>query len=147
MAQIEANSLHVAIFERVLIDRGPVLAEVARRIDVRAAMIRHGDEHHAVAVDVAGFRKGLFVGLPDPVNDRRLSRIGRRSMIEVPAQVDDSHFFLLPRGPTRCPAGRNAVAPGSALYRAAARTAPAALRRGGADGRWHGTSLQAPPAR
>ena len=58
-------------------------------------MIRHGDEHDAVALNVSGFDKGLLVSLPDAVNDGRLSRIGRGSMIEFPAQIDRFALFCL----------------------------------------------------
>ena len=34
-----------------------VLAEMARRVDVGAAVVGHGEEHHAVALDVAGIRR------------------------------------------------------------------------------------------
>ena len=94
--QIEANSLHVAVLKRIFVDRNAAHAEVTRRIDVGAAVVRHGEEHHAIAVHVSGFDEGLFVGLPDAVDDRRLSRIGRGAVIELPAQVDHSHGSLLP---------------------------------------------------
>src|SRR5439155_11016778 len=96
MAQVEANSLHVAVFERVLVDRDTALAEVPRRIDVGAAMIRHREEHHAVAVHISGVDERFLMRLPDAVNDRRLTRISGRAVIELPAQVDHSHGLFLP---------------------------------------------------
>src|SRR5262245_55615849 len=45
-------------------------------------------------MDVARFGKGFRVCLPDAVNDRRLARIGGRAMVELAAQVDDSHPAL-----------------------------------------------------
>src|SRR5213080_5241902 len=96
MAQVEANSLHVAVFERVLVDRDTALAEVPRRIDVGAAMIRHREEHHAVAVHISGVDERFLMRLPDAVNDRWLARISRRAVIELPAQVDHSHGLFLP---------------------------------------------------
>src|SRR5205823_2621754 len=96
MAQVEANSLHVAVFERVLVDRDTALAEVSRRIDVGAAMIRHREEHHAVAVHISGLDERFLMRLPNAVNDRWLARISRRAVIELPAQVDHSHGLLLP---------------------------------------------------
>src|SRR6266849_3755954 len=65
-------------------------------------MIRHGEKHDAVALNIPGFDKGLFVGFPDAVDDGRLSRIGRSTMIELPAQIDYSHFKSPPFdcGPT-----------------------------------------------
>ena len=56
-----------------------------KRIDVSAAVIRHGEEHHRVALHVAGIDEGLLVRLPYAVNDRRLPRIGRRAMIKLAA--------------------------------------------------------------
>jgi len=97
VAQIEANSLHVAVLERIFVDRRPVLAEVAGSIDVGAAMVGHGEKHHAIAVNVAGFDEGLLVGFPDAVDDRRLPRIGGGAMIEFAAQVDHSHGAFLRR--------------------------------------------------
>jgi len=83
--EIEADAFHIAIFEWILVDRCPALSEVAGSIDVRAAMVGHGDEHHAVALNVTRFGKRLLVGLPDAMNDGRLSRIGRGAVIELPA--------------------------------------------------------------
>src|SRR5262249_12397145 len=80
-----------------LVDAGAGLAEVAGSIDVGAAVIGHGEKHHAVAVNVAGFDEGLLVGFPDAVDDRRLPRIGGGAMIEFAAQVDHSHGACLPR--------------------------------------------------
>src|SRR5262245_1230094 len=86
----------IAVLERVVVDRRSVLAEVAGSIDVGAAMVGHGEKHHAVAVNVAGFDEGLLVGFPDAVDDRRLPRISGGAMIEFAAQVDHSHgAFLL----------------------------------------------------
>ena len=67
------------------------LAEVARRVDVRAAVVGHGEEHHAVALDVAGFGERLLVGLPDAVDDGRLARIARGAVIKLAAEIDDFH--------------------------------------------------------
>ena len=54
MAQIDADALDDAVLQRVLVDRRAALAKMARRVDVGAAVVGHGKEHHAVAVDVAG---------------------------------------------------------------------------------------------
>jgi hypothetical protein len=97
VAQIEANSLHVAILERVLVDRRPGHAEVAGSIDVGAAVVGHGEKHHAVAVNVSRLDEGLLVGFPDAVDDGRLSRISGGAMIEFAAEVDHSHGAFLPR--------------------------------------------------
>jgi hypothetical protein len=96
VAQIEANSFHVAVLERVLVDRRPVQAEVAGSIDVGATVVGHRKKHHAVAVNVSGFDEGLLVGFPDAVDDRRLARISGGAMIEFAAQVDHSHDLSLP---------------------------------------------------
>jgi hypothetical protein len=85
MPQIDADALDDAILQWVFVDRRAGFAEVPRRVDMGAAVVRHGKEHHAIALDVSRLGKGLVVGLPDAVDDRRLSRIGRRAMIEFPA--------------------------------------------------------------
>src|SRR5262249_49107941 len=77
--------------QRVAVDRHAGLAEVARRVDVRAAVVRHGEEHHAIALNVAGLGKGFFMALPYAMDDWRLSGIGGRPVIKPPAQVDDPH--------------------------------------------------------
>ncbi len=41
VAQIDADAANDAVLQRVLVDRLAFLAEVARRIDVRAAVIGH----------------------------------------------------------------------------------------------------------
>ena len=83
MPQVDADAGHDAVLERILVDRHALLAEVARRIDVRAAMIRHREEHHGVAVHVAGLGEGFLVRLPDAVDDGRLPRIARRAVIKL----------------------------------------------------------------
>src|SRR5262249_16445836 len=92
--QVDADGRYDAVLERIFVDRRAGLAEVARRVDVRAAVVRHGEIHHAVALHVAGVDEGLLVRLPDAVNDRRLSRIARRAMIELAAQVDDADGYF-----------------------------------------------------
>jgi hypothetical protein len=91
MAQVDADARHDAVFKRILVDRYAVHAEVARRIDVCAAVVGHGEEHHHVAVDVSGIDEGFFVRLPDAVDDRRLAWIIRCAVIEVAAEIDDAH--------------------------------------------------------
>ena len=93
--EIDADPFHIAVLQRILVDRGRLRPEVARRVDMRAAVVGHGEEHDAVAMDVPGVGIGLFVRFPDAVNDRRLSRIGRSPVIELAAQVDDSHCSFL----------------------------------------------------
>jgi hypothetical protein len=54
---------------------------------------------------VSRLHERFFVGLPDAVNDWWLSRVGRGSMIEFPAQVNYSHFvFPFPPVASRRPA-------------------------------------------
>src|SRR5690348_15146771 len=91
MAQVDADARHDAVLQRILIDRRSAGAEMARRIDMRAAVVGHGEEHHAVAVHAAVLRLRLLVRLPDAVDDRWLARIARRAVIELAAQVDDLH--------------------------------------------------------
>jgi hypothetical protein len=91
VAQIDADAADDAALQRIFIDRNAALAEMARRIDMRAAMIGHGEKHYHIALDVAGFDERLFVRLPNAVDDRRLSRIGRRAMIKLAAEIDDPH--------------------------------------------------------
>jgi hypothetical protein len=83
VAQVDADAANDAVLQRVFVDRHALFAEVARRIDVRAAVIGHRDEHDAVAVHVARLGKSLLVGLPHAVDDRRLARIARRAVIEL----------------------------------------------------------------
>src|SRR5207237_10019313 len=94
--QVDADARHNAVLERILVDRRPVRPEVARRIDVRTAMVGHGEIHDAVAVNVAGIGKSFSVRLPDAVNDRRLARITWRAMVELAAQIDDAHCHVPP---------------------------------------------------
>ena len=48
----------------------PVRPEMARRVDMRAAVVGHGEIHDAVAMHVAGVDEGLRMGLPHAVDDR-----------------------------------------------------------------------------
>src|SRR5258708_9148438 len=66
-------------------------------IDVGAAVVGHGEKHHAVAVNLSRLDEGLLVGFPDAVDDGRLSRISGGAMIEFAAEVDHSHGVSLPR--------------------------------------------------
>src|SRR5690606_37476106 len=91
VAQIEADAGHDAMLQRVAVDRRSLLAEMARRVDVGAAVVGHREEHHAVAVNVAGIGERLLVGFPDAMDHRRLARIARRAVIKLPAEVDDLH--------------------------------------------------------
>src|SRR5262249_18366833 len=100
VAQIDADALHDAILERIFVDRRAALAKMPRRIDMRAAVIRHGEIHHAVALDIAGIGKGFFVGLPHTMDDGRLPRITWRAVIEFAAQIDYSHYSSPVAAPT-----------------------------------------------
>ena len=91
VAEIDADARHDAVLERIFVDRRAGDAEVARRVDVGAAVIGHREEHHAVALDVAGIGERLLVGLPDAVDDGRLARIARGAVVELTAQIDDLH--------------------------------------------------------
>src|ERR1700722_8162123 len=42
---------------------------------------------------IAGFDKRLFMGLPDAVDNRRMTRIARGAMIELTAEIDDLHVW------------------------------------------------------
>src|SRR5579885_2086199 len=96
MAQIDADTGHDAVFEWIFVDRCAALAEMARRVDMRAAVVRYGKEHYAVAVDAAGLGQRLLVRFPDAMDNRRLPRIGRRAVIKLPAQIDDAHAVFHP---------------------------------------------------
>jgi len=91
MAEIDADAADDAVLQRIFVDRRAGLAEMARRVDMRAAVIGHGKKHHGVALDIARIDERLFVRLPDAVDDRRLPRIGRRAVIKFAAQIDDAH--------------------------------------------------------
>ena len=91
MAKIDADAADDAILQRIFVDRRAGLAEMTRRVDMRAAVIGHGEKHHGIALDIAGIDERLFVRLPHAVDDRRLPRIGRRAMIKLAAQIDDAH--------------------------------------------------------
>src|SRR5262249_38108847 len=92
MAQVDADARHDAVFERILVDRCAAHAEMARRIDVRAAMVGHREKHHHIAVDVSGIDEGLLMRLPDAVDDWRLPWIAWRAVVEVAAEIDDAHL-------------------------------------------------------
>src|SRR5262249_24968817 len=71
-----------------------------RRIDMRAAMIRHGEIHHAVTLDISGLSESLLMRLPRAVDDGRLPRITWRAVIEIAAQIDDTHCSSPVAAPT-----------------------------------------------
>src|SRR5262245_12099631 len=68
-------------YERVFVDRDAALAEMTRRVDVRASVIRHREIHHTVALDVPRLGERLLVGLPDAVDHGQLARTARRAVI------------------------------------------------------------------
>src|SRR5262249_61264804 len=76
-------------------DRGAAHTKMTRRVPVSAAVVCHGKVHNRIALYVARVNERLFVRLPYAVNDWRMSRITRRAMIEISAQIDDSHCMLL----------------------------------------------------
>src|SRR5271166_1638101 len=96
VTQVDADALNDAVLQRVLVDRRAAHAEMARRVNVSPAVVGHGEVHHRIALDVAGIYKRFFVGLPHAVNDRRMSWVTRRAVIEISAQIDDPHRMLLP---------------------------------------------------
>ena len=98
MAEVDADARDDAVLERIFVDRRAGDAEVTRRVHVRAAVVGHGEEHHAVALDVAGVGECLLVGLPDAVDDGRLARIARGAVVELTAQIDDLQDSVLPYG-------------------------------------------------
>ena len=74
-------------------------------------------------MDVSGIDEGFFVGFPDAVHDRRLSGIGRRSMIDpLPAQVDDSHGSISSRSASAIRLNSAVAAAGHRGFGAAAMT-------------------------
>jgi hypothetical protein len=95
VAQIDADARHDAVLQRILVDRHPRFAEVARRIEVRAAVIGHRDVHHAVAMHVARLGERLLVRLPHAMDDRRLPRIARGAVIKLAGEIDDAHCYVL----------------------------------------------------
>jgi hypothetical protein len=46
VSQVDADARDNAALERILVDRNAGLAEVARRVHVRAAVIGHREIHH-----------------------------------------------------------------------------------------------------
>jgi hypothetical protein len=58
-------------------------------------VVGHREEHHAVALDVAGVDERLLVGFPDAVDDGRLARIARGAVIELAAEINDLPGLLL----------------------------------------------------
>src|SRR6185312_12817415 len=98
IAQVETDARHDAFFERILIDRNAVRTEMPRRVDMRAAVIGHRDEHRCQPPDIAGGGKRIGMVLPYAVDDGRMSRVARGTVIELAAEVDDLHESL--PGPT-----------------------------------------------
>ena len=96
VAQVKADARHDAVRKRIFVDRRASLVEMARRVDVGAAMVGHRKIHRRQAVHVAAVGKRLFVGLPDAVNDRGMPRIGRGAVVELTAEVDDLHERSFP---------------------------------------------------
>src|SRR5262249_1314371 len=78
-----------AVLQRIFVDGCAALAEVARRVDVRSAVVRHREKHHGISLYIARIDERFLVRLPYPVDDGRLSRIGRRTVIKIPAQIND----------------------------------------------------------
>jgi hypothetical protein len=48
--KVDADAGNDAVLERIFVDRHATLAEVTRRIDVRAAVVGHREIHDAVAM-------------------------------------------------------------------------------------------------
>ena len=81
MAQVDADARHDTVLKRIFADRLAPPVEMPGRIDVGAAMVGHREEHRRQAVHVAGIGKGLFVGLPDAVDDRGMAGIARGAVV------------------------------------------------------------------
>ena len=94
MAEIKEDARYDAFFQRVLVDRDAARPKMPGRIDMRAAMVGHRDEHRGKPVDIAGVGKGILVVLPDAMDDGRMAGIGRSAMMEFAAEVDDFHEIL-----------------------------------------------------
>src|SRR4029077_3052657 len=95
VAQVDADTWDDADLQWVFVDRGAAHSKMPRRVHVSAAVVCHGKVHHRIALYVARVNERLFVRLPHAVNDWRMSRITRRPMIEISAQIHDSHCLLL----------------------------------------------------
>jgi hypothetical protein len=93
VAEIDADARHDAVLQRIFIHRLAIAAEVPRRVDVGAGVVRHRDEHRGKPVHLAGFGEGFLVGLPDAVDDWGMARIGRSALIELTTEIDDLHAW------------------------------------------------------
>ena len=91
VTEIDADARHDAVLQRVFVHRLAVPAEVARRVDVGTGVVRHRDEHRGKPVHLAGFGERFLVGLPDAVDDGRMARIARGTVVEFTAEIDDLH--------------------------------------------------------
>src|SRR6185295_4845015 len=92
--QVKADPWHDAVLKRILVDGYAGAAEVAGCVDVRSAMVGHGEIHDAVAVHVAGIGKGLLMRFPNAMDNGWLARVARRAMVELAAEVNDAHGGL-----------------------------------------------------
>ena len=92
--QVKADAGHDAVLEGIFVNGHAAASEVTRCIDVRSAMVGHGEIHDAVAVHIAGIGKSLLMRLPNAMDDGRLARIARRAMVEFAAEVDNAHVVL-----------------------------------------------------
>ena len=92
--QVKADAWHDAVLERILVNGYAAAAEVTRCIDVRAAMVGHGEIHDAVAVHIAGIGKGFLMCFPNAMDDGRLARVARGAMVELAAEVNNAHWGL-----------------------------------------------------
>src|SRR4029079_13577444 len=89
--EIKADAGHDAFLERIFVNRYAACSEMPGCVDMGAGMVAHRDEHRGQPVPMSGFDEGLFVRLPQAMDNRRMAGINRRPLIKLPAEIDDPH--------------------------------------------------------
>jgi len=91
VAQINADAWHDTLLQRILVDRYAALAEMPWRVNMRARVVRHRDEHRRKSINVFGIGERFLVSLPHAVHDGGMAGVARRAVIQLTAEIDDFH--------------------------------------------------------
>ena len=98
VGEIQADRLGVEILQRHLVDRLRLRIgiEVAGRVDVGAGMVAQR-QRVRLRREARGARLlNLAVIVPHAHHDRRMRRMGGRSVVKLAAQIDELHVLSLP---------------------------------------------------
>src|ERR1700753_467914 len=91
MAEVQADSGHDALFQRIFLDRDAGPAEMEGCVDMCASVVRHRDDHRCKPMHISGFHERILMRFPDSMEGRRMSGIAGSADVELARKIDNLH--------------------------------------------------------